>query len=180
MRWLTFAIFAYLTVALQIGLGPFVGYHGATPNLVLLAAVFIALYAPRDAALLGCFVLGALQDMVTIQQPGLYALSYGLVALFVTGTQQMVYRDHPLTHFSLALVGGLVTEFILVLHGYIHPPAARMGDVHIVLPAIRLSATTLLIGALYTAILAPIAFAPLQRTKPWFGFQPGRRKMRFW
>lgn len=180
MRWLTFSIFAYLAVALQIALGPFLGYHGATPNLVLLAVVFIAVYAPRDAALLGCFALGMLQDMTTQQQPGLFSLSYGLVAMFVTGTQQMVYRDHPLTHFSLALAAGLIAAFLLLLHGWIHPPAPGMADARISLPAMRLSATTQLTSVLYTAILAPFALGALQRTKGLFGFQPGRRKMRLW
>src|SRR5579884_3280045 len=108
MRWPMYFILAYLSVALQVGLTPHLAYHGAAPNLVLLAAVFIAMHAPRDAALLGCFGLGVLQDLLTQQPPGLFALSYGLMALFIVGAQQAVYREHPLTHFSLALAGGLI------------------------------------------------------------------------
>jgi hypothetical protein len=106
MRWLAYVILAYVAVALQIGLGPFLRYKGAQPNLVLLAAVFIALNAPRDAALLGCFCLGLLQDLLTQQPPGLFALSYGLTAMVAVSVHQVIYREHPLTHFSVALFGG--------------------------------------------------------------------------
>src|SRR5690554_3436804 len=107
MRWLTYFILAYVALGVQIGTSGFLRYQGAGPNFVLLAAIFIAINAPRDSALLGCFVLGAMQDLVTQQSLGLYAFSYGLVAMFVVSTQNLVYRAHPLTHFSLALVGGL-------------------------------------------------------------------------
>ena len=41
MRWLTYFILAYVIVGLQIGLGDYVRYQGAAPNLVLLAVIFI-------------------------------------------------------------------------------------------------------------------------------------------
>ena len=84
MRWLSYFILGYLAVALQIGLAPYLAYRGAVPNFVLLAAIFIAVNAPREAALLGCFMLGAMQDLVTQQPPGLFAFSYGLVSLLVS------------------------------------------------------------------------------------------------
>jgi rod shape-determining protein MreD len=179
MRWFTYFILAYFALALQIGLAPYIAYRGAAPNFVLLAVVFIAVHAPRDAALLGCFALGFLQDMATLQQPGLFALSYGLVALFVVSTQQVVYKEHPLTHFSLALAAGLITAVVLIAHGWIRPPFARTTDGNTVLPAIRISTTNQLYRVLYTALLAPIVLGILQRGRGVFGFQ-GRRRVRSW
>jgi rod shape-determining protein MreD len=179
MRWFAYIILAYFALALQIGLAPYIAYHGAAPNLVLLAAVFIAVHAPRDAALMACFALGFLQDMVTLQQPGLFALSYGLVALFVVSTQQVVYKEHPLTHFSLALAAGLITAVVLLAHGWIRPPAPRTMDGNMVVPAVRISTTIQLYGVLYTALLAPIALGLLQRARGIFGFA-GRRRARVW
>src|ERR1700760_4481629 len=118
MRWISYFILAYVTLGLQIGLAPHLRYQGAAPNLVLLAVIFIALNAPPDAALLGAFVLGVLQDLLTQQQPGLFAFSYGLVGMFVVSTQQLVYREHPLTHLSLALIAGIMTACIILLHGW--------------------------------------------------------------
>ncbi|HEY8665177.1 MAG TPA: rod shape-determining protein MreD, partial [Tepidisphaeraceae bacterium] len=128
MRWLAYFILAYVAVGLQTGLSGFVDYHHNAPNFVLLAVIFIAINAPRDAALLGCFILGALQDLVTIRPLGLYALSYGLVAMFVISTQQIVYREHPLTHFSLALVGGLMTGFIILINDWVRHTGTSPGS----------------------------------------------------
>jgi rod shape-determining protein MreD len=182
MRWFAYFILAYFAIALQIGLSPYVQYRGAAPNLVLLAVVFIALNAPRDAALLGCFCLGVLQDLVTQQQLGLFAFSYALVGLLVFGLHQVVYREHPLTHFSMALVGGVVTTCVLLLHGWIHPPspAVAAGAGQPALPAIRLSPATEFVRAAYTAVLAPVVLGLLQRARKVFAFQPQRRKVRAW
>ena len=174
MRWFPYILLAYITVGLQIGLAPFIAYKGAAPNLVLLAVVFIAVNAPRDAALIGCFALGFLQDLVTQQQPGLFALSYGLVALLIVSTQQTLYKDHPLTHFSLAIAAGFITAVVIVLHDRIRPPVLKNIDGKAI-RALRPSAVTELTRVLYTAILAPFLLGLLRKGKTIFGFQPGRR-----
>jgi rod shape-determining protein MreD len=183
MRWLAYFILAYLAIGVQIGLGPYVQYHGAQPNFVLLAGIFVAFNAPRDAALLGCFCMGLIQDLVTQQPPGLFALSYGLTALVVVGSHHVVNREHFLTYFGLALVGGLLTALVLLVHGWVHPDVPRGPDGATgatTLPAIRLSAGTEFTRALYTAVLAPVVLGLLQRTKRFFAFQPQRRKGRPW
>ena len=182
MRWFSYFILAYFAVALQIGLSPYAQYRGAAPNLVLLAAVFIALNAPRDAALLGCFCLGLLQDLLTQQPPGLFALSYGLTAMVAVSVHQVIYREHPLTHFSVALFGGLLTMTVLLVHGLIHPaaPKAFASDGATTLAAIRPSTGVEFLRAVYTAVLAPVVLGLLQRTRKAFAFQPQRRKVRPW
>ena len=183
MRWLTYFILAYLALGLQVGLGDYVSYLGATPNLVLLAGIFIAINAPRDAALLGCFALGVMHDLLTQQQPGLFAFAYGLVGLTVAGTHHVVYREHPLTHFSMALAGGVVVAAVVLLHGWIHPPGPAVTrwvggtGAEVTLAAVRPSPATEFTRLLYTAAVAPIALGLLQRIKRAFAFQPPRRKL---
>ena len=182
MRWISYFILAYVAVALQIGLAPFLRYNNAAPNLVLLAVVFIALNAPRDAALLGCFCLGVLQDLVTQQPPGLFALAYGLTGMLVSSVHQVVYKEHPLAHFTMVLIGGLITAAVLLVHGWVHPaaaaaPATAGGPP---LPALRLSPATEFTRVAYTALLSPIVIGLLQRAKKVFAFQPQRRKVRPW
>src|SRR6478609_6332561 len=126
MRGLAFTLLAYVALALQIGLGPYIEWQGARPNLVLLAAVFIGMNAPREPALLGCFVLGLVQDLLTGQALGVYALSYGLAALLVTGSAQVVYRDHPLAHLTLVLAAGVIAMFVALLSQRIHPAAPEI------------------------------------------------------
>ncbi len=178
MRWISYFILAYVMLGLQVGLAPHLRYQGAAPNLVLLAVIFIALNAPPDAALLGAFVLGVLQDLLTQQQPGLFALSYGLVGMFVVSSQQLVYRENPLTHVSLTLVGGVITACLLLVHSWLHPASPRLAEAH--LAASRLSPRIEFARVLYTAALSPFILGVLQRSKRMFAFKPARKKIRAW
>lgn len=164
MRWITYFILAYVALAVQVGAGAYLRWQGAPPNLVLLAVIFVALNAPKEAALLGALSMGFLQDLVTQAPLGMYAFSYGLVGMFVVSTQNVVYREHPLTHFSIALVGGLVCVVVIFTHGLIHPPGV--------------GAMPLLTTVIYTALLSPILLGLLERIKRPFAFQPTRRKVR--
>jgi len=166
VRWILYFILAYLILGLQVGLKGFISFQGASPNLVILAAIFIALNAPREPALLGTFVMGLMHDLLTDTPLGLYAFSYALVGMFVVSTQEIVYREHPLTHFSLALVGQLITSVVLLVQGLLHPPP----------PPIAI----LLLSSLYTAVLAPIVLFLLQRIRRVFAFQPAHRRIRPW
>ncbi len=166
MRWISCFILAYVLLGLQSGLGAFIRYRDAAPNLMLLGVIFIAIHAPREPALLGCFLMGLMQDMLSREPPGLYAFSYGLVAWFVVAIQRGVYRNHPLTHFSLALGGGLLTALMLSLQGWL-----AGSDVS---PMLQFTV------ALYTAVLAPAVLWVLLRCKRLFAFEPSRRKVRSW
>jgi rod shape-determining protein MreD len=186
MRWISYAILAYLALGLQVGLGDYVTFKGAAPNFVLLAVVYLAINAPREAALMGCFALGVMHDLLTQQTPGLFALGYGLVGLMASRTNQVVYRDHPLTHFSMTLGGGLLVGGLLVLHAWLFPPGARetrwvggaaAASVQVTLAAVRPSVVAELIRAGYTSLLAPVVLGVLQRLRRAFNFQPGRRKL---
>jgi rod shape-determining protein MreD len=167
-------------MGLQLGLGPFIAYHGASPNLVLLAAVFVAVNAPRGQGLMACFFLGFIQDLGTLQTFGLFALCYGLVALIIANTQQVVYKDHPLTHFSLTLGAGLLTAAVIIAQGWLHPPLPQALDMKAVDKPYHISATIELTRVIYTAILAPFVLGLMKRTKPMFGFSSGRRQGRSW
>jgi rod shape-determining protein MreD len=178
MRWFSFFILAYLVLGLQAGIGTAMQYDGARPNLVLLAVVFIAMNAPRDAALLAAFMLGALQDLSGQGTIGLYCFSYGLVAMFVVAVHQAVYREHPLTHVALALAGGLITALVLAIHGWIHPPTlSRIVNAPVAALAAPPGRALQLFGsAVYSAILAPLVLGGLQRIKSVFQFLPTRNR----
>lgn len=136
------------------------------PDFILLAAIFIAINAPRDAAVLGCFGLGVMQDICSQQPLGLSALSLSLVAMLVVGISPPIYGTHPLLHFSLTLGCALMAGVVALLQGWIR------GPVH---PSI----TVLFNSAIYSALLAPIVIGLLQKMRRGFAFQPSRRKMKF-
>lgn len=161
MRWIVYFILAYVAVGLQVGLAPYLRFGEGSINFVLLAVIFIALNAPREPALLGAFVLGVLQDLLSSHGLGLHAFSYGLVAMFTISTQEFVYRENPLTHLTLGLVGGLLTAVILVLHAWLKVTAPIKAP---------------FINAILTAAVAPIVLGLLQRMKRAFAFEESRRR----
>jgi rod shape-determining protein MreD len=163
MRTAAYLILAYIALGAQVGLAQFLSIGGAPPNLVLIAALFIALNAPKEAALLGCFGLGLMQDLLTQQSLGVFAFSYGLIGLLVMATQNLLFREHPLTHVILGFVGSLICMIILIIY-----------DVRWFSSGDRTGAGKLLAMMLYTTILSPIVLYFLQRIRKSFGFQRRR------
>jgi rod shape-determining protein MreD len=172
MRLIPYILLAYNALGVQTGMGRFLEWNGARPNIVLLAVVFIAINAPRDAAALGCFGMGVLQDLLSQQPPGLHAIAYGLLAMMIGNTQSSIYRGHPLTHISLAIFGGFVTCIVLYIHSVIWSSSAHS----LVNSAVPVTLGRLLLGILYTAVLAPFVIGILQRIRWAFAFQQNRRQ----
>jgi len=164
MRAISCFILGYTVLGIQVGFAGFVNIGGAAPNLVLLAAIFIALNAQKESALMGCLALGIMQDLLTQQTLGIHAFSYGLVAMFVISTQAIVYREHPLTHMSLALAGMAIVSAVMLVQGWIWFDKAT-----------RLSPLTLVYATIYTTLLSPLFLGALGKLRFAFGFQPARR-----
>lgn len=175
MRLLPYLILAYVAVALQIGLGSLLAFGGSAPNFVLLAAIFIALQAPREAALLGCFGLGLIHDLVSQQPLGLYALAYGLVALMIVGSQSSLQRENPVAHLMLAAVGGIVVTLVILVNQRSAPagPAVQVSP-DVTLPAIRVGPGALIWGVVWTTLLAPVVLWPMNKLRKRFAFDHSR------
>ena len=163
MRWPAFFILVYLAVGLQLGMGDFtrVGAAGARPDLILLAVIFIAVNAPRDAALLGAFAIGLVKDMTTLSPLGLYAVAYSVVGLFAVAAQEYVYRAHPVTHVLLGFFGAMLAGGVVMIHGWIKGPPASFAEVFG--------------SSLYTALLAPLVLGVLHLAKGAFAFRRRQR-----
>lgn len=161
MRFLPCLILAYVILGLQSGLSQHIQIRDASPNLVLPVVIFIALYAPRDAALLGTYILGLMQDMLSMVPLGVHPLVYAAVTVAVRVTQPTLHREHWLTHVLLALAGGVLHGVILTIVGWRMPPR----------PPVEMLVTS----TLYTAVLCPILLKPLLMSRRIFGFQPERK-----
>jgi rod shape-determining protein MreD len=161
MNLLPCIILGYLAVGVQVGLSGFVHLGPASPNLVLIVAVFLALQVPRDAARLACFALGLMQDLLTQQTLGLYAISYGLVGVVIGNSQAMVYRDRPLTHAAATAVGAMLTWTILLIHGWAFGPGAWFG--------MAFYSTVL------SVLIAPLVMWGLLKLRPLLGICVARR-----
>jgi rod shape-determining protein MreD len=172
MRWLPYFILAYLALGLQVGLRGFVEVRGATPNFVLMIVVFLAINAAREPVLIASFLLGIMQDLFTQQPLGTWAIAYSLVAASAWSTQEIVYPKHPLTHFSLTLLGGILAGVVLTIHGVIYPlihgRETGVGGIN--------SIGVYLASALYSAVLAPIVLGILHRLRKAFAFSKRRKQ----
>jgi rod shape-determining protein MreD len=170
MRWLTYLILAYLALGLQVGLRGFIEVRGATPNFVLMAVVFLALNGAREPVLIASFLLGLMQDLFTQQPMGTWAIAYSLVGASVWSTQEIVYPKHPLTHFSLTLLGGILAGVVLTIHGWLYPlihgRESGVGAAGVI--------GLYLASALYSALLAPLFLGVLQRMRKAFAFNKRR------
>ncbi len=176
MRWIPFLILAYVMLGVQLGVGAFVSFRGVSPNLLLLVVIFISLHARREEAMLGSFLLGAIQDLVSIQPIGLFAFSYGLVAVLVCWSVESVRRTHPLTHLSLTFIGGSIMGMVLIVHDYFRPvgPAGNVGGT--VLHAVRIGPRVIAVSVIYTTLLSPFVIGLLQLANPLFAFESSNRR----
>ncbi len=93
-------------------------------------------------------------------------LSYGLVAMFIISTQQLVYREHPLTHVSIALSASIICAVVMILHDLFRMSVDE-----------RTSLSTLVYASLYTTVLSPIVLGVMQKLRRAFGFQSRRLRM---
>lgn len=171
MRWPLYFLITYIMLGIQIGLGDLIQFRGVGPDLVLLMVVFISLSAPRAEALLGSVILGLMQDLLSLQPMGLFAVSYGAVAYVVTYIAPMADRRHPLTHLAMTFLGASLTGILLILHDRIHPLAPAIAQNGEVLRAIRVGPHVAMVMIVYTTLLSPVVIWWLQRIEPWFNFQ---------
>jgi rod shape-determining protein MreD len=156
MRWLSFFILAYVCLGLQQGLAPAMDFNGAMPDFVLAAVVFVALFAPRDTALLASFILGLLRDLSGNGTLGLYAFIYAMVGLMVVGVRSMLDRKHVAVHFAVVLLGGILAAIVLAVHGWVRP---RENGVRMpVLPLFFSAVDSAVVGLIMIAILQKIAW----------------------
>lgn len=161
MHLLPYIILGYLAVGVQVGLDGFVHLGRASPNLVLIVAVFLALVVPRDVARLACFALGLMQDLLTQQTLGLYAISYGLVGVIVGNSQAMVFREQPLTHAAATLLGSSLTWAVVIVHGWVLGPPPSLA--------------TAFYSTSLTTLIAPPAMWGLLKLRPLMGIRVSRR-----
>ncbi len=157
MRWLNFILLAYVMLGLQVGLGGFAPTGSSAINFVLIAAVFISINAQRDPALIACFALGLLHDLIGVGPIGMYALAYSCVALLVAGADRSMSVDHPFTHFFVTLFGGVVVGIVVKIINSWHD--------------ISTSLWTDLLTAFYTAMLAVPILWGLNKMRKSFRFR---------
>jgi rod shape-determining protein MreD len=162
MRWLAFFILAYICLGLNAGLARAMEWRSATPDFILLAAVFIAISAPHDTALLACFILGFLHDLSGEGTLGLLAFSYGIAAIFLVAGHHAVNRRNLVAQAALAAMAGFLIAIVVTIHNWLRAP-------------MHIPASPMFLSAVYSGILAPVLIPILLRMQRLFRFQRSMR-----
>lgn len=116
MRWISFAIVAVICLTLHTTLAQRLAIWGAWPDAILVMVVFFGMHAKRWDAVIAGWTLGIMGDLASMERFGLLSLTYALVALAVQSSRDWMFRYHPLTHFSVTFVAGLVTQCVFWLY----------------------------------------------------------------
>ena len=131
MRWLVFTIFAYLAFALDQGLSvlwsDLLGGWSAAPSLMLIYAVFIALWAPPRATYIAWLILGILTDLSiprgvagavdgneSFWVLGPATLGYLLGAYAAVETRTLFLRESPLALAALTFFSGIFVHLLTI------------------------------------------------------------------
>jgi len=120
MKWPIVIIFAYVCAVVQSGMTSWLRlWDGASPNLLLVMLIFLALHAASHALVIMAVVLGLLSDLTNQTPLGFGVISFAAVALMMLQLRQMVFREHPLSHAALGLICGVVLGVVLLLLQYV-------------------------------------------------------------
>lgn len=186
MRWLFFAVFAYLFLA--VGQGAEALLHlpvttpAVSPDFVLILAAFIGLWASPNAVLWGCCLLGVLVDLskpvpvgasTTLALLGPATLGYLFGGYAMLQIRGLLHRTSPLAVAVMSLAGGVFIHL-----GAVAILSMRSATWLFNQPIVGWDAADELIHRffilLYTAVAAvPIAWL-LAYTQPLWGFDPPR------
>lgn len=176
MRWTPFLIFAYLFTLAQTTLGRMLTLDRLTlgpvgPDFTVLLAVFLAMYVPTvSEGMIAGWWLGMLLDLTTsgMTRVGPMAIFFALFVWLVFQMREAVYRERALPQMILA---GL---FCLLAHGswvilqlLLGAPGNHLGRLLI----------QVLLSAVYTALLMPLAHFLLTPCRNWLlTFPPSRSR----
>lgn len=181
MRWILFAILAYLSLLAQTTLGSLLVIHSQSigaimPDILAIVAVFFALALRNgvDVAIV-CWILGLGLDLTSaggapdLSVVGPMPLAYAAAGYIVYKLREAFFRDKASSQMILAMV------FCLLAHGLwilIQSLIAIRSVTFAMFGQMLLQA--LLLGV-YSALLAPPIHAMLRRSERWFITAAGGR-----
>ncbi len=163
MRWILVAIVGYVSLVIQTtvfrpgGLAIPIDGHWTRPDLVLIVALFIALYLRRHEVFIATWCLGLGADLVSVSgRLGVLALLYCALLTTLSAVRTGLNRTWVLTQSALTFAAVLVIHFgwYLATRYFSEAP-----------PAILRSMEESVLDAALTAILAPYVFWLLLRLR---------------
>ncbi len=175
MRWVAFGILLYVAAVLQTAVVPFVAVHGIRPNLLVILAVYYALGARSQDAMLACWTIGLVTDLASHSvgghsNVGLHALALGLIAVGIVRVREYTFRNSVVTHLVFTFGSTLLLSLATGVHVFwIRDDWSRPGGLF----------WSAMYTAIYTSVLAPYGHWCLHRSRNLLGIGPtGRLRVR--
>ncbi len=185
MRWTIFAFFAYVFLALDLGLTPMLeigaGERGVAPCFVLILMVYVASMGPSQAVRWAALILGLILDLSSIHPTtaggastvaGPYALGFVLGAALTVQLRGLVYRRHPFTTGFLTLVAGacafVPAVFLLTMRRIVF---TGLNSENVIVWVASDQLVHAFLTVLYSAVIAVPTGWVLNRFAGLFGFQ---------
>lgn len=124
MRWLVFAISAFVMLVFELGLAALLNIKGVTPSFLLILNVFIALSAPRKDAIWSALILGLLVDLIDSSKVGIEPGDFALIGPaslgYLTGVlvtlelRGLIFRDSPIVLAIMVVAAGTFVHLVIV------------------------------------------------------------------
>ena len=140
---------------LQVCLAPRFSYGVLRIDLLMLLAAFLALEAGFTGAVAGVFVVGLVRDLGAGGHLGGSALLFLLTVPPLLVLREYLLRENPLTDWILTAGWLAVTAVLIALTKALFTPGPQAG------PLLTATAGQ----ALMTALVAPLVFVLLHRTR---------------
>lgn len=190
MRWAVFAVFAVVSLVLDLGLGEVLRIEKLgqiRPGFCAILAVFVALSASRTPALWACLVLGLLLDIASpvsaggntlVYLVGPHALGFAAAGWLVIRGRTMVFRRRALTIGVMTVIFVLAAQAVVV--GILALRAASWypgGPVSWTETGIGIEILRAIGAAVYSGLVAVPAGWVLVRSMALWGFGPVRTPM---
>ena len=167
IRRLRLAFVILAAVVLQTTLFTHLRIDGVAPEIGLVCVLAVAYEDGANAGALFGFLMGLAMDLFLTTPLGLSALSYAITGYAVGVFQAGIVRTSPWIAPALGGVGGLFGGLVFISVG------ALVGQEGFLSAA---SLKTVLIAALYDALIAPVVF-PVVR---WAAREPDAAGLRDW
>ena len=158
MSWPVIAFWLLLLPLLQSSAAPGVAIGGAAPDLLLLFALYAALYVKQPDAAAAAWLAGLMRDVHSQNPLGFHALVYLALGAAIAAVRSEMFRGHVLTRMALAAAASLAAAGAAV---------AAAAVAHRQIDAFA-AARQALLSAAYTVLACPVVhlFFDLTRWLP--------------
>lgn len=156
-----------------------IGQTSFAPSVVIPLVVFVALFAPPQAALWTALLIGLVVDLATVWSNGVSelvvvgpaALGYVIGAYFVLTVRALLYRRNPITLMAMSVIAAALAGLVFVA---IHSIRTMYMDAYTFHGLSELGSR--LLASLYTGAVGLVLAFALFPMMPLFGFHDPRER----